>query len=126
MMFALSSLISTRPDFASLTPFAISFSASTVLFFGFGLYRFSFSHEGGLFKGKSKSDLEDISSNVKITNITSGDRLESDLIFIEAAQFEDRPLEITIEKKEEPIIESNILRNLIIGFLGLLIINESL
>ena len=73
-----------------------------------------------------KSDLEDISSNVKITNITSGDRLESDLIFIEAAQFEDRPLEITIEKKEEPIIESNILRNLIIGFLGLLIINESL
>ncbi len=32
------------------------------LFFGFGLYRFSFSHEGGLFKGKTKSDLEDISN----------------------------------------------------------------
>ena len=42
------------------------------LFFGVGLYRFSFSHEGSLFKWKSKLDLEDTPEKEVDASLTHG------------------------------------------------------
>ena len=70
------------------------------------------------------SDIEKLDGNININNLTIDEKINSDLISIETNNQET--LDIVITEKEGLSKNSNIIRNIIIGFLSLLVISEAL
>ena len=73
---------------------------------------------------ENRIDIDQLSNTNNIDFISR--TLDSDLIFIKTDRLDLDDLEIIIEPIEEEKPQSNIIRNLVIGFLSILIINEEL